>query len=242
MLNLTAIEAALITANANTFAFDFCARQKISGSHVNIWIFKQLPAIPSKSYELLCPWPSDEEALGNWCLCRVLELTYTAWDLERFAQDCSWSGPPFRWDEERRFLLRCELDAAFFHLYLSADKSGGWCPAEGETGEDLLKLKTSFPTPRDAVAYIMDTFPIVRRKDQEKYDGDYRTKRVILELYDGMQEAIRAGQPFQNSSKSTPGRSALPPSGKGSAASTTSASGQLIGDKKPPSTSSYSVT
>ena len=34
------------------------------------------------------------------------------------ACDCGWSGPPFRWDEERRFLLRCELDAAFFHLYL----------------------------------------------------------------------------------------------------------------------------
>ena len=43
---------------------------------------------------------------------RALELTYTAWDLEPFAQDCGWSGPPFRWDEERRFLLR-ELDAPF---------------------------------------------------------------------------------------------------------------------------------
>jgi hypothetical protein len=30
-------------------------------------------------------------------------------------------APPFRWDEDRRFLLRAELDAAFFHLYLRAD-------------------------------------------------------------------------------------------------------------------------
>ena len=29
----------------------------------------------------------------------------------------TWSVPRFRWDEARRFLLRCELDAAFFHLY-----------------------------------------------------------------------------------------------------------------------------
>ncbi len=108
-----------------------------------------------------------------------------------------WSGPPFRRDEERRFLLRCELDAAFCHLYLSAEESGDWRPADGETTEDLAQLKASFPTPRDAVAYIMDTFPIVRRRDEENYDGDYRTKRVILEVYEAMHESIRSGQPYQ---------------------------------------------
>lgn len=35
-------------------------------------------------------------------LPRVLELTYTAWDLEPFAKDCGFDGPPFRWDKERR--------------------------------------------------------------------------------------------------------------------------------------------
>ncbi|MGH7430193.1 MAG: S24 family peptidase, partial [Candidatus Methylomirabilaceae bacterium] len=133
---------------------------------------------------------------SEWCLPRVLELVYTAWDLETFAQDCGWYGPPFRWDEERRFLLRCELDAAFFHLYLSANKSGDWRPAEGETTEDLARLKQGFPTPRDAVAYIMDTFPIVRRKDKAHH-GEYRTKRVILEIYDALQESIRTGKPYQ---------------------------------------------
>lgn len=42
----------------------------------------------------------------------------------------------------------------------------------------------------------MDTFPIVRRKDEEKHD-EYRTKRVILEIYDEMQQAIRTGRPCQ---------------------------------------------
>jgi hypothetical protein len=92
-----------------------------------------------------------------------------------FAQNCGWSGPPFRWDEERRFLLRCELDATFFHLYLPAEDSGDWRPADGETAADLARLKASFPTPCDAVASIMDTFPIVRHKDEAKCDGDYRT-------------------------------------------------------------------
>jgi len=99
----------------------------------------------------------------NWLLPRVIELTYTAWDLQPFAQDCGWDGPPFRWDEERRFLIRCELDAAYFHLY---------------------------GIERDDVDYIMETFPIVKRKDEQKY-GEYRTKRVILEIYDAMAEAGR---------------------------------------------------
>ena len=55
------------------------------------------------------------ESLRKLIVPRVLELTYTAWDLEGFARDCGYDGPPFRWDEERRFMLRCELDAAFFH-------------------------------------------------------------------------------------------------------------------------------
>jgi hypothetical protein len=43
----------------------------------------------------------------------------------------------------------------------------------------------------------MDTFPIIRRRDEEKHNGDYRTKRVILEICDAMQESILTGQPYQ---------------------------------------------
>ena len=37
--------------------------------------------------------------MRNWLLPRVLELVYTAWDLEAFGQDCDWRGPPFRWGD-----------------------------------------------------------------------------------------------------------------------------------------------
>jgi hypothetical protein len=47
------------------------------------------------------------------------------------------------------------------------------------------------------VAYILDTFPIVRRKDEAAHNGDFRTKRVSLEIYDAMLEAIRTGTPYQ---------------------------------------------
>ena len=119
---------------------------------------------------------------------KVPQATHTTWDLEPFAQHCGWSGPPVRWDEERRFLLRCELDAAFFHLYLGSEEEWRKQPAT---------LTQAFPTPRAAVAYIMDTFPIVKRKDEAKFNGDYRTKRTILEIYDALQESIRTGTPYQ---------------------------------------------
>jgi hypothetical protein len=41
----------------------------------------------------------------------------------------------------------------------------------------------------------MDTFPIVRRRDEAKFDGDYRTRRVILDIYDAMQQAA-TGKPL----------------------------------------------
>jgi hypothetical protein len=46
------------------------------------------------------------------------------------------------------------------------------------------------------VEYIMETFPIVKRKDEAQC-GEYRTKRVILEVYDAMQQAMDMGRPYR---------------------------------------------
>lgn len=57
---------------------------------------------------------------------------------------------------------------------------------------------------REDTDYILDTFPIVRRKDQERF-GEYRTKRLILEVYDAMQQAIDTGVPYQTVLDPPPG-------------------------------------
>ena len=84
-------------------------------------------------------------------------------------QDCGYSGPPFRWDDERRILLRCEIDAAFFHLY---------------------------GTRREDVTYILNSFPLVQRKDEELH-GTYRTKETILAIYDALAQASTTGRPYR---------------------------------------------
>jgi hypothetical protein len=157
-----------LVANLNSFALDFVLREKMGGINLSHFIFQQLPVIRCYRYSESSQWDS-QSVLRVWIGNRVLELTYTAWDLEPFAKDCCYSGPPFCWDEERRFLLRCELDAAYFHLY------------------DIT---------RDDVDYIMETFPIVKRNDIKQY-GDFHTKRMILDIYDRMQHAMDTGEPYQ---------------------------------------------
>ena len=57
---------------------------------------------------------------------------------------------------------------------------------------ELLK---ALPTPRDAVAYIMETFPIVK-KNYMAVHGVYRTKERILALYDQLQSCLATNTPF----------------------------------------------
>ena len=193
-----ALDFRILYANLCSFVYDYVVRQKVGGIHLNFYLVNQLPVLPPKMAGETCPWYASRTN-GSWVTDRVLELTYTAGDLEPFANDCGYQGPPFRWNEDRRFLLRCELDAAFFHLYLPADEHGDWRPAcrsdgcpQDETPEQLAELERHFPKPRDAVAYIMDTFPIVRRKDEERFN-EYRTKRVVLDIYDSIQVSIATG-------------------------------------------------
>jgi len=51
----------------------------------------------------------------------------------------------------------------------------------------------------------METFPIVKRKDMERY-GSFRTKDLILDVYDAMAEAIRTGEPYQTTLDPPPGQ------------------------------------
>jgi hypothetical protein len=134
----------------------------------------------------------------DWIATRVLELSATADDMAPFSKDL-WpegDGAVFRYDPERRFEIRCELDAAFFHLYLGSPEE--WSRT---ASPELLK---SLPTPRDAVAYIMDTFPIVRRKDEDAH-GHYRTKDRILAIYDTLTNCLASGQPFKSTLNPPPG-------------------------------------
>jgi N-6 DNA Methylase len=149
--------ALLLVANLNSLAFDYCARQMLGGTNLSDYIMKQLPVLPPSRFEVAEAWTEDR-TLGEWVARRSLELSHTTGSLSAFAAEAGFPQEPFVWDSKRRFQLRCELDAAFFHLYGLA---------------------------RDEVEYVMETFPIVRRRDEATY-GEYQTKLAVLTGYDAM--------------------------------------------------------
>jgi hypothetical protein len=63
---------------------------------------------------------------------------------------------------------------------------------------------------RDDVDYIMDTFKVVRERDEKTY-GEFRTKRMILEIFDAMQRAIDTGKPYTTIVDPPPGHGARHP-------------------------------
>ncbi|MEY8040048.1 N-6 DNA methylase [Saccharopolyspora cebuensis] len=173
MLSREGVPACLY-ANLTSFALDYVVRQKISGSHLTYGYVTQLPVLTPSDYECDCPWSSADQ-LSDWITTRVLELSYTSYDMAPFAEDHGDDGPPFRWDEERRFWLRAELDAAYFHLY---------------------------GVKRDNVNYVMDSFRAFRNNDAKRFA---RTKQAILDLYDEIAKAITTGEPYRTVLDPPPG-------------------------------------
>nr|MBP8250990.1 N-6 DNA methylase [Herpetosiphon sp.] len=67
-----------LLATLNSMVFDFVVRQKVGGVNFNFFIVKQLPVLPPEAF-------SDDDIA--YIVPRVLELVYTAWDMQPFAED-----------------------------------------------------------------------------------------------------------------------------------------------------------
>ncbi|MDR1520855.1 MAG: N-6 DNA methylase [Planctomycetota bacterium] len=168
-----------LLACLNALCCDFFTRQKIGGTHLNYFIFRQIPIIPPDIFDQSSPL-TDGQKISDWLRPRILELVYTAFDLAPFARRLGYNGQPFVWNRERRFKLRAELDALFFHLYLGGPRE--WRDTASP------ELKNYFPAPRQAVLHILDSFPILKRKDEAACNGQYRTRDAVLAEYDRLAE------------------------------------------------------
>jgi hypothetical protein len=148
-----------LLANLSAIPYDFFARHKIGGTHMNFFIFKQLPVLPPSTYS---------QAAIDFIHPRVLELTYTAHDLKPWAKDLGYDGLPFRFDPERRALMRAELDAYYAHLYgLSRDELRYILDPADLMGPD----------------YPSETFRVLKTNELRQF-GEFRTQRLVLEAWD----------------------------------------------------------
>jgi hypothetical protein len=191
-------EVSCFLANANSLAFDYIARQKIAGTHLNFFYLNQLPFLPPSAFVA--------EHLA-FIVPHVAELVYTAWDIKAFPDDIwrdsdeslkglirsqweenkaatgghdfnppEWAEiaedgiplAPFKWDEDRRAQIRAELDAYYALLY-------------GLTRDELRYILD----PKDVYGpdFPGETFRVLKEKEEKRF-GEYRTRRLVLEAYD----------------------------------------------------------
>lgn len=187
-----------LLACLDSFVQDYAARQKVGGTHMKYNVFRQIP-VPTPDF--LASRPQGGVRTLDWLGERALRLSCTAADLDDLGLEGGLDGPS-TWDAEERTSTRIELDAALFHVYLSATPDGQWLRASrpaghvvDETPEELAALRAYFPTPRHAVEHILDQFPIVQAKDEYAH-GSYVTKERLLRAYDALLAALRTGTPL----------------------------------------------
>lgn len=157
-------QCAYLLANLNSLVLDYCARQIVGGTHLTIGYLKQLPVLEPGFY-------TDKR--GDFIKLRTLELTYTSHSLAPFARDLGHDGPPFAWDEDRRALLRADLDAFYARAY-------------GLTRDELRYILD--PADVKGPNYPSETFRVLKEKEIRAY-GEYRTRRLVLEAWDRMEES-----------------------------------------------------
>jgi hypothetical protein len=146
-------------------------RQKLGGTDLRNHYLKQLPFVP---------WSAFAGVDRHFVVSRVHQLSYTAWDLQPFAEDLGYDGPPFTWDEEQRAVLRAELDAYYAALY-------------GLTRDELRYVLD----PADVYGpdFPGETFRVLKEREIREY-GEYRTRRLVLEAWDrlGLAPRMREGR------------------------------------------------
>lgn len=158
---------AAFLGNLCSLALDFVARHKVGGTHLNYFIYKQLPVLPPDRYTT---------ADLAFIVPRVLELTYTAHDLQAWGEElaaydprpAAQKGQPFAWNPERRAQLRAQLDAYFARLY-------------GLTRDELRYILD----PADVMGadYPTETFRVLKNNEMREF-GEYRTRRLVLDAWD----------------------------------------------------------
>jgi hypothetical protein len=225
LLPFLGLPSLLLEANLSALVLDYVARQKVGGTNLTFHYVKQFPILPPDNYtpkdlrfivpralELaytawdLAPLAQDvweeadeglREAIRAWVAgARLHPDTPPEW------VEGPYPFPPFLWDEERRALLRAELDAYYARLYgLNRKQLRYILDPQDLTPrelEDILSDYEEVEDPLDEKAYRKrveksafpgETFRVLKDKDLKRY-GEYRTRRLVLEAWEALKNLL----------------------------------------------------
>lgn len=134
---------------------------------MTFFVVEQIAIIPPEIISQRPAWLGS--STQDWLADRVLELCYTNEELAPFAADLGRDHPPFHWRPERRVLLEAEIDAAVLHLY----------------GLDRAQAE-----------WLLDSFTVLRKYEESDH-AEFRTKRIVLEIYDEIARARQMNRTYQ---------------------------------------------
>lgn len=191
------IDVALLLSSFNSIPFDYITRQKASGANLNFFKVRQLPVsspttlrnhvnrILPKIIELVyTSWDIKSFADDLWkeADADLKAVIQKQWEENKAATGGhTWAPPdwceideagcplsPFKWDEERRAVLKAELDAIYAKLYAL-------------TTEELRYILD----PQDVYGpdFPGETFRVLKEKEIKQF-GEYRTRRLVLEAWE----------------------------------------------------------
>ncbi|NJO62230.1 MAG: N-6 DNA methylase [Richelia sp. RM2_1_2] len=189
-----------LVANCSSLVFDFVTRQKIGGTHLTYFYLKQLPVLPPESY-------TQEDI--KFISTRVLELVYTAWDMQPFAKDI-WKDSHDKmresiikqWQSNQKAnninpeINNYELRITNYELPPFIWNSNRRAILRAELDAYYAKL---YGLTRDELRYILEpadvygadfpseTFRVLKNNEIKQF-GEYRTQRLVLEAWDKMFE------------------------------------------------------
>jgi hypothetical protein len=165
-------------------------------------------ATPELKEAIFRQWKENQQATGGNSLdlpewaSAYPEITPANPKILRSASIANYSSPcplpPFKWNEERRALLRAELDAYYARLYGFTRKQLRYIldPADLTEKElaDILDPWEEVDDPLEPTGYIErsskstfpgETFRVLKEKEIRQF-GEYRTRKLILEAWENL--------------------------------------------------------
>lgn len=157
-------------AIANSFVMDWMARSKLSSPKMSFTLVDSLPF----------PRPKLMDAWVQLAAPLVLRLVSTSPEMTPF------------WNRMAAHGLSVAVPEGTVPPNALVDESA----REGARAElDALVAHAVYGLTRGELSDVLETFPVVKKRDIQTH-GEYRTKRLILEIYDAMAEAARTGRPY----------------------------------------------
>jgi hypothetical protein len=197
--------AIIIGAIAGSFVMDWILRGKVT-TNVNMFIVEQLPIVDIEMNN------KRVRDIADAILSRGCRLVCTSSPFSEIWEACyvnEWISPSF-WYPNNSIMdygpaheqeIRNRLRKSTHHLTPRWTKECGLyesLPDQGDTG-DRAQLRAEidayvahlYGLSRDDFAYIIDTFPVLKKKEKKGF-GEFMSKRKCLEEYDRIEGILAA--------------------------------------------------